>query len=96
MKLEKVHNVVKKVLIVDEKSRKNDNHLICETMQRMGYDVDRSFRDVMNDYSTPCLEGITRVRRKIQHEHPNLKDSFVSELRAEQEEIYRDYSKERI
>ena len=65
MKLEKVHNVVKKVLIVDEKSRKNDNHLICETMRRMGYDVDRPFSEMMNDSNTPCLEGITRARRNF-------------------------------
>ena len=93
MEIKQIQSVVKKVLIIDEKSRKNDNHLICETMRRMGFNVERSFKDVMNDNLTPSFESITRARRKVQQEHPNLKDNFVAQLRVQQEEIYREFSR---
>lgn len=93
MEIKQIQNVVKKVLIVDELSRKNDNHLICETMRRMGFNIERSFKDVMNDNLTPSFESITRARRKLQQEHPNLKDNYVAQLRVQQEEIYREFSR---
>ena len=93
MEIKQIQSVVKKVLIIDEKSRKNDNHLICETMRRMGFNIERSFKDVMNDNLTPSFESITRARRKLQQEHPNLKDNYVAQLRVQQEEIYREFSR---
>lgn len=93
MEIKQIQNVVKKVLIVDELSRKNDNHLICETMRRMGFNIERSFKDVMNDNLTPSFESITRARRKVQQGHPNLKDNYVAQLRAQQEEMFREYSR---
>lgn len=93
MEIKQIQSVVKKVLIIDEKSRKNDNHLICETMRRMGFNIERSFKDVMNDNLTPSFESITRARRKVQQEHPNLKDDYISRLRVEREEMFREYSR---
>lgn len=93
MEIKQIQNVVKKVLIVDELSRKNDNHLICETMRRMGFNIERSFKDVMNDNLTPSFESITRARRKVQQEHPNLKDNYVAQLRFQWEEMFREFSR---
>ena len=93
MEIKQIQNVVKKDIIVDEISRNNDNHLICETMRRMGFNIERSFKDVMNDNLTPSFESITRARRKLQQEHPNLKDNYVAQLRVQQEEIYREFSR---
>lgn len=93
MEIKQIQNVVKKVLIVDELSRKNDNHLICETMRRMGFNIERSFKDVMNDNLTPSFESITRARRKVQQEHPNLKDNYVAQLRFQREEMFREFSR---
>lgn len=39
------------------------------------------------------MESITRARRKVQADSPELKDGTVMELRAAREEEFREYAK---
>ncbi len=90
----KMHSVVEKILINNESARKNDNNLIVSVLKELGFDTRKPLNDVFKDPQMPSLESITRARRKLQSENPNLKDKRTAQLRAEQEQIYKDYSKE--
>ena len=43
----------------------------------------------------PSFKSITRARRKVQAEHPELKDYQTSEIRKEEETKYKKFAKER-
>lgn len=48
----------------------------------------------LKELNLPSIESVGRVRRKIQELYPELaSDEKVKEMREEQEEIYRKYSK---
>lgn len=96
--LDRVKNVVLSVLEEDEKSRSNDNRLICLVCEKIalrnGFDIGHcSFSDVINNpsvYGIPSFESITRCRRKLQEKHFHLRATDeVERFRAENEEKYR-------
>lgn len=61
--------------------------------ERMGIDTSRSFAELAADGSLRQMESITRARRKVQADSPELKDGTVMELRAAREEEFREYAK---
>ena len=76
-------------------ARTNDNELILGVMKRLGVNTNASFAEVVGSGKLPTsFESITRARRKVQEQHPQLKDGRTVELRQEQEENYRNFAKE--
>lgn len=85
---------VTQLLVSNKKYRKSDNQL----MARMWYDqiFDKihtmSAVDLLVELANGNLknwESVTRMRRKIQQDNPDLRDKKVYDLRMEQELEYR-------
>lgn len=76
-------------------ARKNDNELILGVMKRLGVDTNASFAEVVGSGNLPTsFESITRARRKVQEQNPELKDIGIGILRQEQEKDYKKFAKE--
>ena len=77
--------IVESILVEDERTRNSDHWLIIETLRRMGFKIYINYEDINN---LPAFETITRCRRKIQSENPNLKaDEQIQEARDNKESI---------
>lgn len=93
--LREVMQCVQAELEYNQFARKNDNELILSVMKRLGVDTSASFAEVVGSGNLPTsFESITRARRKVQENNPQLKDSVISVLRQEREEDYRQFVKE--
>lgn len=76
-------------------ARTNNNELILGVMKRLGVNTNASFAELVGSGNLPTsFESITRARRKVQEQNPQLKDGKTVELRQEQEETYRNFAKE--
>lgn len=99
MKLDKTENIVKYVLTTYKDTRDDDFVLIYRVYKEIneGAMIRELFCEVMlnhKEYGLPAFEGVTRARRKLQKEYPELRPSEkISELRQQQEEDYREYSR---
>ena len=99
MKLDKVENIVKKVLEEYEDSRNDDFVLVFRVYKEIneGAMIRELFCEVMlnhKEYGLPAFEGISRARRKLQAEHEELRaNKKVTEFREQKEEEYREYSR---
>ena len=67
--------------------------LLQEVVPIMEADTFGSFAELAADGSLRQMESITRARRKVQADSPELKDGTVTELRAAREEEFREYAK---
>lgn len=98
MKLKTVEGAVKNSLINSVPSRKSDFKLYVETLKELGFDVSylESFFGKYG-YSLPSFEAVTRVRRLVQAQMPELKDVHVSRYRKKvKEPEFKDYSKTKV
>ena len=78
-------------------ARTSDNELILGVMKRLVVNTNASFAEVVGGGKLPTsFESITRARRKVQEQNPQLKDGKTVELRQEQEESYRNFAKENL
>lgn len=91
-RLKRLESIVRAELIENEAARKSDTALLMGCFERMGIDT-RSFAELAADGSLRQMESITRARRKVQADSPELKDGTVTELRAAREEEFREYAK---
>lgn len=92
-KLVQVSELVEKVLEEYPETRTNDNLLIYRVLIKNNNSLaSKSFTEVMRS-TEMSFESITRARRKIQKERPELKDSTVAAFRYEQETIFRSFYK---
>ncbi len=94
-RLNELKTVVYAELTENEFSRKNDAALVMGVLKRIGVDTQRSFADLSEHGELRQLESITRCRRKIQQEHPELKNVAVAELRHEREEIFKEFARQK-
>ena len=92
-RLKRLESIVRAELTENEAARKSDTALLMGCFERMGIDTSRSFAELAADGSLRQMESITRVRRKVQTDSPELKDGTVTELRAAREEEFREYAK---
>ena len=81
-----MESIVRAELTENEAARKSDTALLMGCFERMGIDTSRSFAELAADGSLRQMESITRARRKVQADSPELKDGTVTELRAAREE----------
>lgn len=92
-RLKRLESIVHAELIENETARKSDTALLLGCFRRMGVDTTRSFAELAADGSLRQMESITRARRKVQSEHPELRDGTVTAIRAAREEEFREYAK---
>ncbi len=90
--LKKLNDLVRVELTENAAARKSDITLILGVFKRQGIDTAKSFEQLAASGSLRQMESITRARRKVQSEHPELKDAGTVELRAEREGIFREYA----
>lgn len=92
-KLVQVSELVEKVLEEYPETRTNDNLLIYRVLIKNNNSLaSKSFTEVMRS-TEMSFESITRARRKIQKDRPELKDSTVAAFRYEQETVFRNFYK---
>lgn len=91
--LKQLNKVVKEVLEDKPETRRSDIKLIMEVFKRRGVNTSESFATLAVNGQLAQMESITRARRKVQSDYPELKDDHAAELRAEREEVFREYAK---
>lgn len=97
-KLQKVEAIVERVLDRLPVTRDDDFLLIYNVYKFMNEDTPyMDFRRVMRDHEAlglPSFESITRARRKVQSEKPELRPSKkAKKIRTEEERAYRQYAR---
>ena len=91
-------NLVKDILIKNPLTRNSDPHLYIEVMMRLNPNATKMpFAMVLRnltDLGLPLYDTVTRARRKIQREHPELQGTErVKRIRAELEEEYKEFAR---
>lgn len=92
-----IKKVVKQVLEEDTYAREDDCYLIMQVLQQMlSCNQGTAFGQVLQGmkYQGISFEAITRARRKIMEENPQLKVQKVENIRKiEEENYFMEYSK---
>lgn len=91
--LMRLQDYVLEELTENEDARKSDIELLMGVFKRMGIDTGKSFKELAENGQLGQMESITRARRKVQADHPELRDGRTVEVRREREEVFRDYAK---
>ena len=94
-KLNKISNIVLRVLTEHEEARKDDFILVRYVLDELGVPSNFDMRTMLHNhviFGLPSFESITRARRKVQAEYPELKDAKAVEIRAAEEEEYREFA----
>ncbi len=98
-KLKNIEPLVREALINNPDSR-GDNFILYAEVLRHFCSINRlTFAEVCVHHvqlGVPSLETITRCRRKLQEKDPSLKDTAAAEIRENEEEEYREYSREKV
>lgn len=95
--LYKLEDVVKEVLTNFEETRSNDFELIYAVYREIDFvhTTREPFHEIMlnhKKYGLPPFESITRARRKIQKNYPELANKKVQEARYNETVEYIDYA----
>ncbi len=93
-KLEKFHNIVFEILQEKEETREDDFLLFYEVIKRIGLGNLRLDYILTNHaiLGIPSFETISRCRRKIQREHPELSGEAMRKIRKKEEMEFRAYA----
>ena len=91
--LDTMYNTVKDIMAHDVKARGNDMYLYVQVSKLKNVDaIKMPFYVVMCDYSKyglPNYETVSRARRKVQSEHPELKPcEAIQNIREENEQLF--------
>lgn len=87
-RLRNLEPAVKKVLEKNKLARKDDTVLICEVFRELlgSFPIQiKSFEELMlnhTQYNLPAFETVTRCRRKLQSEYPELSDKKITLART--------------
>lgn len=93
--LNQLKDIVERILIDDEKARKDDNYLILKVIEKLHPDeVGKSFNEVMLNakHNKINFESIRRCRQKVQQLYPELKDFDTATKRQKAIESYLDFA----
>ena len=100
--LYQISKLVKEILENDKRARNSDTYLYLQVLYKVGLikgiDVNAmsvtEFLLKRNELGFPCYETVSRARRKVQEEHPELAGTDdVEAQRIINERVYRDYAK---
>lgn len=75
MKLSKIKQIVQDVLEKDKESRTDNFVLVARVYEKLGVPINIQFNILINEHKErklPSFESITRARRKIVEQFPNL------------------------
>ncbi len=92
-KLVELKKVVYAELVENEQARSSDTELLLGVFKRLGINAQESFAELANSGKLRQMESITRCRRKLQQEYPELRVEPVAELRNERQQIFKDFAK---
>lgn len=95
-KLSKIKNIVTRVLDEHEEARKDDFVLLSYVLNELGVPTNFNMHTMLHNhiiFGLPSFESVTRARRKVQAEHPELKDAKAVEIRAAEQEEYKDFAR---
>lgn len=92
-KLLKLKNVVYAELVENEQARKSDTELLLGVFKRLGINTQNSFAELAHSGKLSQMESITRCRRKLQEEHPELKVEPIATLRHDRQQVFKDFAK---
>ena len=93
MKMEKIEPIVKRILETYPEARDDDDILMYWYCKEIGFDLDRPFKYVLLG-GGPNRDSITRVRRKIQERHEELRATEPKRrLRKNAELEWKEYSR---
>lgn len=91
--LVKLTGMVRRILQERPETRSSDCLLQFIILQEMGVDINASFKHLLLSGQLTSMESITRTRRKVQQEFPELKSVTVAARRAAQRAIFENYAK---
>ncbi len=94
-KLNRIKNIVLRVLTEHEEARKDDFILLRYVLDELGVPSNFDMRTMLHNhviFGLPSFESITRARRRVQAENPELKDEKAVEIRAAEEKEYREFA----
>lgn len=100
--LKSTTDMVEVILMADPKTRSNDNLLYIRLVDMLGRrdHIDYihmpmiAFYEQLPTLDVPTIETVSRLRRKAQQKHPELKaNAEVTAFRAEREEVFREYAR---
>ena len=92
-KLVELKKVVYAELVENEQARSSDTELLLGVFKRLGINAQESFAELAKSGKLRQMESITRCRRKLQQEYPELRVEPVAELRNERQQIFKDFAK---
>lgn len=94
-KLQELKKIVYAELMENEEAIRSDTALIMGVCRRLGINTDESYAELALSGKLRQIENgsITRCRRKILEENPELVDKRITKIRNEQQQKYIDFSK---
>lgn len=99
--LKTTKEIVKSILIHEPQTRNCNGQLLCSTYRAIANKKDIDIKNMsvvyflnnLSELGLPSPESVTRVRRLIQNEFPELKaDDDIEAMRMMNEEVYRDFA----
>lgn len=94
--LENISKIVESVLENYPNARVNDNYMIFRTLEKINPIIKRLNYTQIENWCIEnkiSFESITRARRKVQAERPELKEESTVIKRLEQMKIFSDWSR---
>jgi len=96
--LETTTAIVKRILIKYPIARNSDAYLYIRVMETLNKGSSKlPYSDVvknLEDLGLPCWDSVTRIRRKLQKEYPELEATETTRKhRKENEEDFKEYAK---
>ena len=92
-RIAKVQEIVHNILIDKPETRADDFLLVAEVYAPLVGDL--SLKTALGFHrmlGLPSFASIVRARRKLQKKYPELVNKEIAEIRAQEEEEYRDYA----
>lgn len=91
MKNDNITDIIKKALMDSQQARNNDKVLYCIVIEALSKGAtEKPFGEIMlnlEELGLPCYDTVTRLRRKVQAVHPELRAcDKVQDYRTAKEE----------
>lgn len=91
MKLERINNIVTRILFIDPETRDDDNKLYLAVIEDIiPNGTKKSIEDIflnMKRYKIPPFESVSRARRKVQELRKDLRGTQETQDARKQEEF---------
>ena len=97
MKPNKAENYVLDALKTNKRARTSDFILYGSVLKRMGLNLDMTLKEFLTNATSigvPSFETVSRCRRKLQEQMPELKDEQVAVARENKTIEYINYNRE--